>query len=184
MADTPLGGINYVLVRKRVKNLNLRLERNGQVRLTVPVSCREEHADRFIAEKAAWIRSGQQRQAACAQMELPPVPDREECIRILKEALDAAYPLVHHLGVTYPELKVRKMKSQWGNCHWAQGYITLNTALVRCPEHLRIYVALHELVHFLYHDHGAGFYGCMDFCMPDWKTRRSELKKYTAALEM
>ena len=46
------------------------------------------------------------------------------------------------------------MKSQWGNCHWRQGYITLNTALARCPGTLRDYVALHELVHFVHPDHG------------------------------
>lgn len=54
------------------------------------------------------------------------------------------------------------MRSQWGNCHYQQGYITLNTALARCPEPLRDYVALHELVHFLHHDHGTGFYAAMD----------------------
>lgn len=61
-----------------------------------------------------------------------------------------------------PQVKLRKMRSQWGNCHYQQGYITLNTALARCPEPLRDYVALHELVHFLHHDHGTGFYAAMD----------------------
>lgn len=184
VADTPLGSITYVLIRKRVKNLNLRLERDGQAVLSVPMRCSLDYADRFIAEKAAWILRGQRKQAAAEPIELPPQPSREESRTILKGALDAAYPLVRPLGVAYPELKLRKMKSQWGNCHWAQGYITLNTALARCPEHLRIYVALHELVHFLHHDHGPGFYACMDRCLPEWQTYRVELKKYIAAIEL
>ena len=61
-------------------------------------------------------------------------------------------------------------------------YITLNTALARCPEHLRDYVALHELVHFLHHDHGPGFYAAMDAQMPGWRERRKELQRYGAAL--
>ena len=81
-----------------------------------------------------------------------------------------------------PEVKLRKMRSQWGNCHWRQGYITLNTALARCPETLRDYVALHELVHFVHPDHGPGFYGLMDRLMPDWRQRRKELRRYGGAL--
>ena len=102
---------------------------------------------------------------------------------LLAEALARMYPLVAPLGVAFPLLKLRKLKSQWGNCHWAQGYITLNTALARCPEELRDYVALHELVHFLHHDHGPGFYARMDALMPDWRRRRKTLKGYSGALE-
>ena len=108
---------------------------------------------------------------------LPPV-DRAECVRLLGEALERVYPLVQPLGVAFPQLKLRALKSQWGNCHWAQGYITLNTALARCPERLRDYVALHELVHFLHHNHGPGFYRQMDALMPDWKQRRRALRGY------
>ena len=182
--NTPVGSITYILRRKKVKNLNLRLEREGQVVLSVPERCTLEYADRFVAGKAAWILRGRQRQADAVRVELPPQPSREECARLLKQSLEGAYLLVQPLGVAYPELKLRKMKSQWGNCHWAQGYITLNTALARCPEHLRFYVALHELVHFLHHDHGPGFYVCMDRCMPQWKKCRLELKKYLGAIEM
>ncbi len=184
IVDTPFGSITYVLRRKRVKNLNLCLERDGQVMLSVPARCSVEYADQFVAGKAQWILRGRQRQTSALGVELPPQPSREECACILKAALDAAYPLVQPLGVAYPELKLRKMKSQWGNCHWAQGYITLNTALARCPEHLRVYVALHELVHFLHHDHGPGFYACMDKCLPEWRKQRIALKQYLGALDV
>lgn len=179
---TPHGEISYTLRKKRVKNLNLHLERDGRVVLSVPMGCPTEYADRFIEGKAEWILRGQQTMRAAAKVELPPLPRRGECVRLLQEALEQVYPLVEPLGVPYPELKVRKMKSQWGNCHWAQGYITLNLALARCPEHLRRYVALHELVHFLHHDHGPGFYGEMDRLMPRWREFRQALKGCTAAL--
>ena len=78
--------------------------------------------------------------------------------------------------------EIHAMRSQWGNCHWMQGYITLNTALVRCPPLLRDYVALHELVHFLHHDHGPGFYAVMDALMPQWRQLRQELKRYAVVL--
>ena len=150
VVNTPQGPQTYLLVKKRVKNLNLRLDRRGQVMLSVPLGCPEERADALILEKWEWIRR--------------------------------VYPLVAPDGVPLPQVKLRKMRSQWGNCHYQQGYITLNTALARCPEPLRDYVALHELVHFLHHDHGTGFYAAMDARMPDWRARRQELKGYAQAI--
>ena len=181
--STPYGQLAYTLQKKRVKNLNLHLERDGGAVLSVPAGCPDHYADTFIQSKAEWILRGQEQLKRAAQAQLPPLPQRMECVRLLKEALDRVYPLVEVLGVPYPTLKVRKMKSQWGNCHWAQGYITLNLALARCPEHLREYVALHELVHFLHHDHSSGFYGEMDRLMPRWRVFRRELKGCTAALQ-
>lgn len=181
LVDTPGGTMSYILVKKRIKNLNLRVDRGGQVVLSVPNSCPPERADHFVREKWAWIaRALEQREQG---PELPPEPSREECARLLGEAVLRVYPGVEGLGVAFPQIKLRRMKSQWGNCHWRQGYITLNTALARCPERLRDYVALHELVHFLHHDHGPGFYAKMDALMPDWRARRKELKGCGAALE-
>ena len=182
MVDTPHGPVVYLLEKKRVKNLNLRVGRDGQAALSVPLRCSAGQADDFVREKAEWILRWQSRQRAPAPGLLSP-PEREECRRRLEEAVRRVYPLVSPLGVAFPPVKLRRMRSQWGNCHWAQGYITLNTALARCPEPLRDYVALHELVHFLHHDHGPGFYACMDRLMPQWRERRRQLKGYAAALE-
>ena len=172
VVDTPQGALTYLLVKKRVKNLNLRLNRQGQAILSVPLRCPEEQADQFIREKSGWILRNQ-----------PPPVDREKCKRLLGEAVLRVYPLVSDAGVPLPQVRVRKMKSQWGNCHYRQGYITLNSALARCPQELRDYVALHELVHFLHHDHGPGFYAAMDIRMPDWRRRRKALREYICALD-
>ncbi len=179
--DTPHGPIAYELVRKRVKNLNLRLIA-GRVRLSVPNRCPIREADRLIWEKSAWIAAALRRLEEESAVPLPPPPPRKECEALLRRSLERVYPLVAPLGVARPELKLRTMRSQWGNCHWAQGYITLNTALARCPEALRDYVALHELVHFLHRGHGPDFYTRMDALMPDWRARRKALRRYGGAL--
>ena len=182
LADTPNGVIPYVLVHKRVKNLNLRVGQDGLVTLSVPMRFSDQRAEEFLQEKSGWIVRSLAR--LDKEWEEPlPEPSREETARLLAQSLARVYPLAAPLGVAFPALKLRAMKSQWGNCHWAKGYITLNTALARCPEHLRDYVALHELVHFLHHDHGPGFHGVMDALMPDWRARRKELRRYGGALE-
>lgn len=178
--STPFGPVTYLLEKKRVKNMNLRVRPGEAVYLSVPMGCSADRADGLIVEKSGWILS------ALSRGEGQKVPlfalEREECQGRLREALDRVYPLVKPLGVPYPALKLRKMTSQWGNCHYMQGYITLNTALAACPAPLRDYVALHELTHFLHHDHGPGFYGTMDRLMPDWKERRRQLRAYEPGL--
>lgn len=176
MAIAPLGQVTYTLTRKRIKNWNLRV-REGQVLLSVPLRVTQEQADEFIRSRADWILRTLERQRDMQKLPLEELP-RPECLRRLMAAVEQVYPLVAPLGVSRPSLRLRKMRSQWGNCHYRQGYITLNTALAACPEELRSYVALHELVHFIHPDHGAGFYSLMDRLMPDWKARRKELKKY------
>ena len=182
VVDTPRGPLTYTLTRKRVKNLNLRVGAGNEIMVSIPLRCPVRQADDFIRERSGWILDALSRREDRQLEPLPPV-SREECARLLTEALERVYPLVEPLGVALPPLKLRALKSQWGNCHWAQGYITLNTALARCPEELRDYVALHELVHFLHHDHGSGFYARMDALMPDWRNRRRTLKCFGGALE-
>lgn len=182
LVDTPDGPLTYTLIRKQVRRLTLAVKSSGDISLTVPLRCSVRQADGFVREKSGWLRSASSRRRERQLEPLPPV-SREECARLLGQALDRVYPLAAPLGVVMPRLKLRAMKTQWGNCHWAQGYVTLNTALARCPEELRDYVALHELVHFLHHDHGPGFYARMDALMPDWKERRKRLKCYSGALE-
>ena len=183
MVNTPAGPISYILIQKKVKNLNLRVERDGTVVLSVPVRYPLYRADAFIEEKAAWLKRSLAGLERSQETRLPAQPPRQVCQVLLSQALERVYPLVSPLGVAMPQLRLRRMRSQWGNCHWAQGYITLNIALARCPEELRDYVALHELVHFLHHDHGPGFYARMDALMPDWQRRRRELRRCAGALE-
>lgn len=179
---TGQGEITYTLTKKKVKNMNLRVDANGEVTLSIPIHGSAQIADDFICRKSEWIVAHRKRRAERPRVELLPERNPEMCYDLLAQGVDRMYPLVAELGVKKPVLKIRKMRSQWGNCHWMQGYITLNTMLHRCPQHLRDYVTLHELIHFLYHDHGIGFYSTMDAIMPTWREYRRELKDYARAV--
>jgi len=176
LVDSTNGIITYTLTYKKIKNWNLRV-REGRVFLSVPLRVSNRQADEFIFQRSDWIVRALARHERLERQPLEPLP-REMCAERLNSALARVYPLVAALGVPKPQLRLRSMKSQWGNCHYRQGYITLNTALASCPEGLQDYVALHELVHFIHHDHGSGFYAVMDALMPDWKQRRGMLKTY------
>ena len=173
------GGVSYHLVRRSVKNLNLRVREDGSVWVSAHPRIPAGQVDSFVAGRADWIRAAQ---ASCEQRQ-PLAPalsqlEKTECARRLAEALDRVYPLVSEAGVPYPVLKIRPMKSRWGSCLYRKGTVTLNTALAVCPEELRDYVALHELCHFLHPDHSPAFHAAMDARMPDWRERRKRLSAY------
>ena len=174
---TDAGPLTYVLTRKPIRNWNLRV-RDEQVLLSAPLRVSNLQADLFIQSRADWIAAVQYQQRKTARHHIEPLP-RETCMQRLSAALDRMMPAVSELGIARPELRLRKMNSQWGNCHYQQGYITLNVALAGCPEPLQDYVVLHELVHFLHHDHGMEFKAMLTRLMPDWRERRRELKSFT-----
>ncbi|MFC0950477.1 M48 family metallopeptidase [Pasteurella multocida] len=73
-----------------------------------------------------------------------------------------------------PEIKLIKMKKQWGNCS-VKGYLTLNPMLVKAPRECIDYVIMHELCHFAEHNHSPNFYRLLAKVMPDWKKRKARL---------
>lgn len=56
--DTPQGPITYTLTVKSVKNMNLRLEGDGTVRVSVNRRVPYAAADAFVRSRAAWIGRG------------------------------------------------------------------------------------------------------------------------------
>ena len=173
------GGVVYHLVRRPVKNINLRVREDGTVWVSAPARVGLDQLDRFVAGRAEWIQKAKENYARRASLGAALASlSRNECQRRLQAALDRMYPLVEKAGVPYPALKLRKMTSRWGSCHYRRASITLNTALAACPEELQDYVALHELCHFLWPDHSPRFYAALTERMPDWRERRQRLTGY------
>ena len=98
-----------------------------------------------------------------------------ECWTLFPEILRECYPLFRELGVSYPTLRVRSMKSRWGSCLPAKGIITLSKQLLAAPRGCIEYVVVHEYCHFLHPNHGKGFYALLTDRMPDWKARKAVL---------
>ena len=87
-------------------------------------------------------------------------------------------PLFGTAAVPFPEIKMRVMRSCWGNCRPRSRTVTFNARLAAVPEECIAYVAAHELTHFLHADHSPAFYAALGELMPDWKRRRALIKKY------
>lgn len=183
LVPAPGGDVAYLLERKRVKNMNLRVRRDGQVYVSAHPRVALKTVDAFVSGRAAFIRAAQEqlRREAVHAASLPPVP-RAECLERFTAVTARLLPLLAPYGVQMPQLKLRDMKSRWGTCAYQKGTVTLNTRLWHAPLPCLEYVVLHELCHFVHPDHSPAFHRLLAALMPDYRARKAALEQWNRAL--
>ena len=177
--------IEYLLERKQVKNINLRVRADGIIRVSASPRVDASQIDDFVAGKAPFILKAMERSKRISkfeddfQRELANVKAGKKTNlkdpAIFNEILDEIYPLFIPYGVKKPVLRIRTMKSCWGSCLVNKGIITLNRKLLMQPRECIEYVVVHELCHFIHPNHSKEFYKFMEQFMPDWKERKGRL---------
>lgn len=68
-------------------------------------------------------------------------------------------------------ISFKHMRTRWGSCNKAKGYINLNLDLITKKKEFIEYVVLHELAHLVYANHSKDFYALISKHMPDYKAR-------------
>lgn len=177
--------IKYILERKQVKNINLRVRPDGSVRVSASPRADASQIDDFVLSKAEFILKAMKRFEVMAdaerqfQVELTKQKAGSESLlenpAVFTEILDEVYPAFIPYGVKKPAVRIRTMKSCWGSCLVNKGIITLNRKLLMKPRECIEYVVVHELCHFIHPNHSKQFYSFMEQFMPDWKERKARL---------
>ena len=177
--------INYILERKQVKNINLRVRPDGIVKVSASPRVDESQIDDFVLSKAEFILKALERFKFAEtterqfQEELVKAKSGQESLladpAIFTEILDEVYPAFIPYGIARPKLRIRTMKSCWGSCLVNKGIITLNRKLLMKHRECIEYVVVHELCHFIHPNHSKEFYKFMEQFMPDWKERKGRL---------
>ncbi len=98
--------------------------------------------------------------------------------RLCTEVSRRYYPYFEPLGIPFPLIKIRKMKSRWGSCIPAKHKITFNSELLAQPLESVEYVVVHEFAHFVHPDHSKEFYAFVAQILPDYRERREKLKMH------
>ena len=81
------------------------------------------------------------------------------------------------VDVPFPKLCIRKMTTRWGVNNTRLKKVTLNSELIyKDPKYLD-YVIVHELAHFIHHNHGKGFWKLVEENEPNYKRLRKELQE-------
>lgn len=171
------GLVEYELTVKKVKNINLRLSPQGDVRVSAPRRVPLGEIDRFVASRAGWIDAARRRLAArTAAAPAPCTLSDAQCMQVFRPYLEKYYPVFEKTLGAPPQIVLKTLKSMWGICRPAKKQITLNRRLAQQPAAAVEYVVLHEYLHFWYPDHGKAFHRALDRLMPDNRQRRALLR--------
>lgn len=98
-----------------------------------------------------------------------------EIKRIFQEKLDYWYGIFEE-KIPRPILRIRKMTSRWGVCNIKSHVVTLNSELSKYDITCLDYVVVHELSHFIYHNHQKEFWTLVGKYYPKYKEARKMLK--------
>lgn len=101
---------------------------------------------------------------------------KEDIKEIFKERLDYWYNIFEE-KIPIPNLKIRKMTSRWGVCNIKNHNVTLNYQLSKYDISCLDYVIVHELSHFIYHDHSKNFWTLVSKYYPKYKECKKMLKE-------
>ena len=165
--------ITYTLIRKKVKNINMRIKPDGQVLVSANRWVSEKLIDEFVLSKAKYILKAQD---SYSKKEKIQYFTEDEIKAFIISFCEKAYPYFARKGVKHPEIKFRKMTSRWGSCNPSKRIITFNTNLMYAPQECIEYVVWHEFTHFLQANHSKDFYAELEKVCPDWKICRKKLK--------
>lgn len=97
---------------------------------------------------------------------------RRFCDQKAKELLNASIARFAPL-IARPinHISFKRMRTRWGSCNKAKGYINLNLDLITKKKEFIEYVVLHELAHLVHANHSKDFYALISKHMPDYKAR-------------
>ncbi len=208
--------ICYTLLRKKVKNINMHIENNGEIIVSANAFVPLERIDDFVFDKLSWIQKhreailrrsqrvlrsdtemmlfGKTYQIKYSEGRFSHVSYGKNTIQVvLKEGAEKdrvvqlfldklcndvytdiakiTHRMLEDYHLTFPTIKIRRMKSRWGSCIPTKHQITLNKQLIHYPIEFIEYVVLHEFVHFIQPNHSKAFYRIIENHMPDYRER-------------
>ncbi|MCI2046310.1 MAG: M48 family metallopeptidase [Faecalibacterium sp.] len=172
------GGVEYILTRKAVKNINLHLRPDGAAAVSAGPHAPLARIESFVDARAEWIARVRAEQAAHrAAEQARPLPDKAAALAHFTAMSDEVFPAFSHvLQGRKPIIKVRDMSTRWGVCQTRKKQITFALRLYEMPPAAQIYVVVHEYCHFLVPNHSAAFWREVARLLPDWKARRKLLR--------
>lgn len=171
------GDIEYVLTRKPVKNLNMRLGPEGSLRVSASPRVPLSQVDQFVESHRDWILRSRQRLAQQESRRQGPLPDKQAALAEFILLSERYFPLFAHvLEGERPQIKVREMTSRWGVCNRPKRQLTFALQLAAMPQEAKEYVVVHEYCHFLVPNHSPAFWAQVEKILPDWKERRRLLR--------
>ncbi len=173
-------GLEVDVIRKNIRNLILRVHRDGSLTVSAPLLVREQQIRDFVAARCEWIERSRQRIAKIAERQSAEVWTPRETLQKVHELnalLSERLPYwAEQMGVRYTGVRIKALKSKWGSCNTRTGVLTFNIYLMKWPRECVEYVMIHELTHLIVPNHSPEFYAVMGRYCPQWSACRKMMR--------
>ena len=110
-----------------------------------------------------------------------PLENRQEALKRLLKKHSFAYmsALTERIakvrGFKYLQVKISSARTRWGSCS-RKGNISYTFRIAFLPPELAEYIAVHELCHTVWFNHGKEFWKLVEQVLPNWRNLRKQLK--------
>ncbi len=154
---------------------------DGEVILRAPYGFSTKKARAFLQEKAAWIEKTLNKVNGRERL---PKFTPQDVLRFKKTTKAQVSRILDKYatpGVDYDRVCVRAQKTVWGSCS-SKKNLNFNCLLCLLPETVVEYVVVHEVSHLKVMNHSPLFWKEVERLLPDYKTRRKQLKTIGADL--
>ena len=171
------GFIIYYSKYRKNRNIRLVVEEDKTIRLTCPYGVSDEEIYDFVRSKLEWIKKALGKMHVKEKLSDKPKLTKRD-IKALKDYIDSlVYKYAVIMKAEIENVKLRRMKTEWGNCNYRSKTLTFNTYLYYMSENFIEAIVVHEIAHLFYHGHGKMFYNMIYKYLPDYKERIKEGKK-------
>ncbi|MFA5013796.1 MAG: M48 family metallopeptidase [Candidatus Paceibacterota bacterium] len=172
--------IDYNLRKnKNLQRLNLSVNCNGDVGLSIPVYFPVGLAEKFLIEKADWIM---EKLSHIENNKANPFSgySHKDYLDKKDNALALAEDRINHFNSFYNftinGITIKNQRSRWGSCS-AKGNLNFNYKIVYLPEDIADYIVVHELCHLKEMNHSSRFWDLVSLTIPAAKQLRKKLKQ-------
>lgn len=163
----------------KYKNLRLTIKHNAKVVVTAPWYLTQSFIESFVSKKTKWIIEKVEhfRKNPIVKLEASTNKDfqknKQAALKLLKHKVEFWN---NFYNFEYKKISVKNSKTRWGSCS-KKGNLNFNYKVVYLEEKLVDYLVVHELCHLKEFNHSLLFWKLVGQTMPDYASRRKELKK-------
>lgn len=168
---------SFRLIRANRKTMSLKIENDCVPVVRAPFLMPESKINGFVEKNSAWIEKQIEKKALHNCFETV-ISENETVLRQrAAEILPVKVNAFSNAMSLFPTaVKITSAKSRFGSCN-GKNSICFSWRLMAYPEAAIDYVVVHELAHIKYKDHSKRFYALIEKYMPDYKARKTLLKK-------
>ncbi len=176
------------LTYKRTSRLSMRIVRNGDVHVSVPIGLSQKEVETFINSHQDWIekarkKTNERQKQRIAFFNQLPMRTKAQKNEATEKVIKLIEPMIErhskNMSVHPSSVSYKPMISRWGICNVREHSISFSTYLLLLPEWCVEHVVVHELCHLLEPSHNASFHNLMDIYYPRWRDARKETRRIT-----